>query len=68
MARAARRRPAADAEQRGAPLDADPDTLATGLTAALQGGYLLAETAHDVRPTEIALEMALDQARSFLTA
>ena len=47
--------------------DADPDRLATGLMAALQGGYLLAETAHDVRPMEIALDMALDHVRSLLT-
>jgi hypothetical protein len=36
-------------------LDADPDRLAVGLMAALQGGYLLASTAHDVQPMEIAL-------------
>ncbi|HEX5403689.1 MAG TPA: TetR/AcrR family transcriptional regulator [Pseudonocardiaceae bacterium] len=45
---------------------ADPDTLATGLLAALQGGYLLADTAHDVRPMEIALDMALDQVKTLL--
>ncbi|MFI9387428.1 TetR/AcrR family transcriptional regulator [Kutzneria sp. NPDC052558] len=48
--------------------DADPERLATGLMAALQGGYLLAETAQDVRPMEIALDMALDHVRSFRTA
>ena len=48
--------------------DADPEKLATGLMAALQGGYLLAETAHDSRPMEIALDMALDHVKSFLTA
>lgn len=47
--------------------DADPEKLATGLMAALQGGYLLAETAHDTKPMEIALDMALDHVRSFLT-
>jgi AcrR family transcriptional regulator len=47
--------------------DADPDELATGLMAALQGGYLLAETAHDIKPMEIALDMALDHVKSFLT-
>jgi len=47
--------------------DADPEKLATGLMAALQGGYLLAETAHDVKPMEIALDMALDHVKSFLT-
>jgi TetR/AcrR family transcriptional repressor of nem operon len=46
--------------------DADPEKLATGLMAALQGGYLLAETAHDIAPMEIALDMALDHVRSFL--
>lgn len=48
--------------------DADPDKLATGLMAALQGGYLLAETAHDITPMEVALDMALDHVRSFLTS
>ncbi len=48
--------------------DADPDRLATGLMAALQGGYLLAETAHDITPMEVALDMALDHVRSFLAS
>lgn len=47
--------------------DADPDRLAVGLMAALQGGYLLASTARDVRPMEIALDLALDHVRSYLT-
>jgi hypothetical protein len=46
--------------------EADPDELSIGLMAALQGGYLLAETAHDIRPMEIAMDMALDRIRSFL--
>jgi AcrR family transcriptional regulator len=46
---------------------ADPEQLAVGLMAALQGGYLLASTARDVRPLEIALDLALDQVRSKLT-
>ncbi|TKK81679.1 TetR/AcrR family transcriptional regulator [Kribbella jiaozuonensis] len=46
---------------------ADPDKLAVGLMAALQGGYLLAETQHDITPMETALDMALDHIRSFLT-
>jgi TetR/AcrR family transcriptional repressor of nem operon len=46
----------------------DPDQLAIGLLAALQGGYLLASTAHDVRPMEIALDLALEHLRSYLTA
>lgn len=46
--------------------DADPDKLAMGLMASLQGGYLLAETAHDVAPMETALDMALDHIHSFV--
>jgi TetR/AcrR family transcriptional repressor of nem operon len=47
--------------------DAYPDQLAVGLMAALQGGYLLASTAHDVRPMEIALDLALEHLKSYLT-
>src|ERR1700749_112386 len=43
---------------------ANPDTLATGLLAALQGGYLLAQTAHDTKPMEVALDMALAQVKA----
>lgn len=46
--------------------DADPDQLAVGLMAALQGGYLLASTARDVRPMKIALDLALAQVKSYL--
>jgi TetR/AcrR family transcriptional repressor of nem operon len=46
---------------------ADPEPLAIGLMAALQGGYLLANTAHDVRPMEIALDLALEHLKSYLT-
>jgi TetR/AcrR family transcriptional regulator, transcriptional repressor for nem operon len=46
--------------------EADPEQLAIGLMAALQGGYLLANTAHDVRPMEIALDLALEHLRSYL--
>ncbi len=46
--------------------DADPRRLAIGLMAALQGGYLLAQTAHDVTPMEVALDMALDHVRMYL--
>lgn len=46
--------------------DADAGQLATGLLAALQGGYLLARTAHSSRPMEIALDLALDHIRSYL--
>ena len=47
--------------------DADPGQLATGLMAALQGGYLLSSTAHDVRPMEIAMDQALEHLKSYLT-
>jgi TetR/AcrR family transcriptional regulator, transcriptional repressor for nem operon len=43
---------------------ADPGALATGLMAALQGGYLLAQTTRDTRQMEIALDMALDHIRT----
>jgi TetR/AcrR family transcriptional regulator, transcriptional repressor for nem operon len=45
--------------------DADPGTLAVGVMAALQGGYLLAQTAHDTTPLEIAVDMALDRVRGY---
>ncbi len=48
--------------------DADADALATGVVAALQGGYLLAQSARDARPMELALDMALDHVRTLLTS
>lgn len=48
--------------------DTDPDALATGVMAALQGGYLLAQTAHDSGPMRVALDMALDHVRSYTVA
>lgn len=45
--------------------DADPAKLATGLMAALQGGYVLAQTAHDTAPMLTALNMAIDHIRIF---
>lgn len=48
--------------------DADPEALATGLMAALQGGYLLAQTARDVAPMQIALDMAIAHVASFAVA
>ncbi|WP_427169012.1 TetR/AcrR family transcriptional regulator (plasmid) [Streptomyces sp. C1-1] len=36
------------------------DQLATGLMAALQGGYLLAQTARDVTPMATSIDMALE--------
>ena len=46
--------------------DANPEQLAIGLMAALQGGYLLASTTHDVRPMEIAIDQALEHLKSYL--
>lgn len=45
--------------------DADPEELATGIMAALQGGYLLAQTAHDSAPMATALDMAIDHVKTF---
>jgi TetR/AcrR family transcriptional regulator, transcriptional repressor for nem operon len=39
--------------------EASPEQLAIGLMAALQGGYMLAQTERDVTPMAIALDMAL---------
>jgi TetR/AcrR family transcriptional repressor of nem operon len=44
---------------------ADADQLATGLMAALQGGYLLAQAARDIGPMSAALDMALAHIESF---
>jgi AcrR family transcriptional regulator len=44
---------------------ADAAELATGLMAALQGGYLLAQTARDVTPMRIALDMAIGHVKAF---
>ena len=46
------------------PANADADALATGLMAALQGGYLLAQANHDVAPMATALDMALARIES----
>jgi TetR/AcrR family transcriptional repressor of nem operon len=48
--------------------DAEPDELATGLMAALQGGYLLAQTSHSPEPMRIALDMAFAHIRTFATS
>jgi AcrR family transcriptional regulator len=45
--------------------DADTEELATGLMAALQGGYLLAQTAQDVKPMRIALDMAIGHVKAY---
>jgi TetR/AcrR family transcriptional regulator, transcriptional repressor for nem operon len=47
--------------------DIDAPTLATGLLAAVEGGYLLSQTAHDPRPMQAALNMAIGHVRSFST-
>jgi AcrR family transcriptional regulator len=41
------------------PQDADVTQLATGLLAAVQGGYLLAQTAGDAAPMAAAIDMAV---------
>jgi hypothetical protein len=41
------------------PQDADVIQLATGFVAAVQGGYLLAQTSRDVRPMASAIDMAM---------
>ncbi len=46
---------------------ADSHALATGLLAALQGGYLLAKTARDIRPMRVVLDMAIAQVRGHST-
>jgi hypothetical protein len=46
---------------------ADPAALAIGLMAAVQGGYLLADTAHDVRPMRTAIDEALEHVGTCLT-
>jgi TetR/AcrR family transcriptional repressor of nem operon len=45
--------------------DIDAHKLGTGLLAALQGGYVLAQNAHSSRPMADALDMALDRIGSF---
>lgn len=42
------------------PDDVSTAQLATGLMGAVQGGYLLAQTAHDVAPMATSITMALD--------
>jgi len=41
------------------PQEADVSQLATGLLAAVEGGYLLAQTARDVTPMASAIDMAV---------
>jgi TetR/AcrR family transcriptional regulator, transcriptional repressor for nem operon len=44
--------------------DVDPQKLAVGVMAALQGGYLLAQAAHDTTPMAMALDMAIEHVKS----
>ncbi len=46
--------------------DADPDSLALGTLAALQGGLLLTKTLRDVAPLEAALDTAIAAIRAGL--
>jgi TetR/AcrR family transcriptional regulator, transcriptional repressor for nem operon len=46
-------------QQRLIPQDADVTRLATGFVAAIQGGYLLAQTARDAAPMAAAIDMAI---------
>ena len=49
------------------PPEAPVDELATGLLAALQGGYLLAQTARDAAPMATSIDMALTHIESLTT-
>ena len=52
-------------QERGAlPAEVSVSQLATGLMAALQGGYMLAQTDRDVTPMATALDMALEHIAS----
>ncbi|MBB6632839.1 TetR/AcrR family transcriptional regulator [Cohnella thailandensis] len=45
--------------------EADPDRLALGLLASLQGGLLLTQVRRDTEPLRAALDMAFNYIRSF---
>jgi AcrR family transcriptional regulator len=45
------------------PQDVDVEQLATGFVAAVQGGYLLAQTSRDVAPMGAAIDMAIAHLR-----
>lgn len=47
------------------PPEASVDQLAIGLMGALQGGYMLAQTARDVTPMATSIDMALAHIASF---
>jgi hypothetical protein len=46
--------------------EVDPYKLAVGVIAALQGGYLLAETMQDDQPFVLALDMALSYVKGHI--
>jgi hypothetical protein len=48
--------------------DVDVKALATGLLAAVEGGYLLSQTGRDPRLMQAALNMAIGHIASFATA
>lgn len=48
--------------------EADIGALATGLLAAVEGGYLLSQTGRDPRLMQAALNMAIDHVASFAAA
>jgi TetR/AcrR family transcriptional repressor of nem operon len=48
--------------------DVDAPMLATGLLAAVEGGYLLSQTAHDPRLMQTALDTSIAYIRSFQPA
>jgi len=45
--------------------DADPDRLALGTLAAVQGGLLLTETLRDTAPLAAGLDLAIDSIRAY---
>jgi len=45
--------------------DIDAAEIATSVMAAVQGGYLLAQLAHDSAPMKLALDMAIGHVQSF---
>ena len=46
--------------------DVDAPALATGLLAAVEGGYLLSQTAHDPRLMQTAMNSAIAHVKSFV--
>lgn len=48
--------------------DADPQALALGLLAAVQGGLLLAQASGSVAPLRMALDLALDSVQARTTS